>query len=114
MKQFIYLDNDIINSIIAQEDNGLIKDIKTENSSIFDQKEENVIDADIDGKVTGGLLKIATAEAKLSLGAKLGKEKDVTNTTREILEKTMHDATFDIAYDYIKAKKIEIGNNMLN
>lgn len=112
MKQFIYLDNDIINSIIAQKDNGLIKDIKTENSSIFDQKEENVIDADIDGKVTGGLFKIATAEAKLSLGAKLGKEKDVTNTTREILEKTMHDATFDIAYDYIKAKKIAIGNNL--
>ena len=112
MKQFIYLDNDIINSIIAQKDNGLIKDIKTENSSIFDQKEENVIDADIDGKVEGGLLKIAKAEAKLSLGAKLGKEKDVTNTTREILEKTMHDATFDIAYDYIKAKKIEIGNNL--
>ena len=112
MKQFIYLDNYIINSIIAQKDNGLIKDIKTENSSIFDQKEENVIDADIDGKVEGGLLKIAKAEAKLSLGAKLGKEKDVTNTTREILEKTMHDATFDIAYDYIKAKKIEIGNNL--
>jgi hypothetical protein len=112
MKQFIYLDNDIINSIIAQKDNGLIKDIKTENSSIFDQKEENVINSDIDGKLTGGLFKIATAEAKLSLGAKLGKEKDVTNTTREILEKTMHDATFDIAYDYIKAKKIEIGNNL--
>ena len=112
MKQFIYLDNDIINSIIAQKDNGLIKDIKTENSSIFDQKEENVIDADIDGKIEGGLFKIAKAEAKLSLGAKLGKEEDVTNTTREILEKTMHDATFDIAYDYIKAKKIEIGNNL--
>ena len=94
MKQFIYLDNDIINSIIAQKDNGLIKDIKTENTTKSNQTEQNVIDTEAEGKVSGGLFKLATAEAKLNLGAKLGKEKDVSNTTREILEKTMHDASF--------------------
>lgn len=111
MKQFIYLDNDIVNSIIAQKDNGLIKDIKTESSTISDQQEQNVIDTEVEGKMAGGLFKVASAEAKLNLGARIGREEDITNTTREILEKTMHDATFDIAYDYINAKKLETGDN---
>ena len=34
MKQFIYLDNDIVNSIIAQKDNGLIQDIKLGESDL--------------------------------------------------------------------------------
>jgi hypothetical protein len=112
MKQFIYLDNDIINSIIAQKDNGLIKDIKTENTIKSNQMEQNVLNTEIEGKASGELFKLVSAEAKLNLGAKLGKEKDISNTTREILEKTMHDATFDIAYDYIEAKQIELGNNL--
>ena len=61
--------------------------------------------------MAGGLFKVASAEAKLNLGARIGREEDITNTTREILEKTMHDATFDIAYDYINAKKLETGDN---
>lgn len=112
MKQFIYLDNDIINSIIAQKDNRLIKDIKTENTIKSNQMEQNVLNTEIEGKASGELFKLVSAEAKLNLGAKLGKEKDISNTTREILEKTMHDATFDIAYDYIEAKQIELGNNL--
>lgn len=79
MKQFIYLDNDIINSIIAQKDNGLTKDMKTENTTKFNQTEQNVIDTETEGKVAGGLFKLVTAEAKLNLGAKLGKEKEVSS-----------------------------------
>ena len=111
MKQFIYLDNDIVNSIIAQKDNGLVKNIRTENDNTSEKKEQSKIESNVEGDAEGGLLKIAKVEAKLSLGAQLGKEKDITNTTRQIFEKTMHDASFDIAYDYIKAAKIKFGNN---
>lgn len=112
MKQFIYLDTDIVNSIIAQADNGIINDIKMEEGNIFTKSENNTISTDINGGVKGGLFNIVNAEAKLNLEAKIGKDRDISNTTRQIIEKTMHDATFDIAYNYIKAKKIEIGNNL--
>ena len=39
MKQFIYLDNDIVNSIIALKDNGLIQDIKLGESNTLGQTE---------------------------------------------------------------------------
>lgn len=45
------MDNDIINSIIAQKDNGLTKDIKTENTTKSNQTEQNVIDTEAEGKV---------------------------------------------------------------
>lgn len=112
MKQFIYLDTDIVNSIIAQADNGIINDIKMEEGNIFTKSENNTISTDINGGVKGSLFNIVNAEAKLNLEAKIGKDRDISNTTRQIIEKTMHDATFDIAYNYIKAKKIEIGNNL--
>lgn len=112
MKQFVYLDTDIVNSIIAQTDNGLINDIKMEEGNISTKSENNTISTDINGGVKGRLFNIVNAEAKLNLQAKIGKDRDISNTTRQIIEKTMHDATFDMAYDYIKAKKIEIGNNL--
>lgn len=47
MKQFIYLDTDIVNSIIAQKDNGLIRDIKMEESNTSTNSENNTILSDI-------------------------------------------------------------------
>ena len=114
MKQFIYLDNDIVNSIIAQKDNGLIQDIKLEESNTLGQTEQNAISTDIDGGIKGGVLNVVNAEAKLNLGTKIGKDKNISNTTQQIIEKTMHDATFNMAYEYISATKIEIGNDEID
>ena len=104
MKQFIYLDNDIVNSIIAQKDNGLIQDIKLGESNTLGQTEQNAISTDVDGGIKGAIFNVVSTEAKLNLGAKIGKDKNISNTT-------MHDATFNMAYEYIDATKIEIGNN---
>lgn len=111
MKQFIYLDTDIVNSIIAQTDNGLINDIKMEEGNISTKSENNTISTDVNGGVKGGLFNIVNAEAKINLGAKIGKDKDISNTTRQIIEKSLHDATFDMAYEYMQAQKIIIGDN---
>lgn len=113
MKQFIYLDNDIVNSIIAQKDNGLIQDIKLGETNALEQTEQNAISGDVDGGVKGGsLFNVVSAEAKLKLDAKIGKDKSISNTTQQIIEKTMHDAAFNMAYEYIDATKIGIYNNV--
>ena len=114
MKQFIYLDNDIVNSIIAQKDNGLIQDIKLEESNTLGKIKQNSILSDIDGSIKGSIFNVVSTEAKLNLGAKIRNDNNISNTTQQIIEKTMHDATFNIAYEYINATKIEIGNNENN
>lgn len=109
MNQFIYLDNDIVSSIIAQKDNGLVKDIKTENTDMSNSKKHNSLGTDIEGRAEGGLLKVASLEAQVKIDARFENEKDVSKTTREIIEKTMHDAAFNIVYEHIKAKKVQDG-----
>ena len=111
MKQFIYLDTDIVNSIIAQKDNGLIREIKMEESNTSTNSENNTILSDINAGGKAGIFNIVNAEAKLNLEAKIGKDKDISNTARQIIEKSLHDAAFDIAYEYMQAEKIEMGNN---
>lgn len=111
MKQFIYLDNDIVNSIIAQRDKGLIKDIKMEKSNMNGKrrKSQESLDASVGAK--GGLLGFLKAESKIKAGITMQRDVDTTKTEKEIVEKTMHDENFDKAYEYIKANKIGIGNN---
>lgn len=110
MKQFIYLDTNIVNSIIAQNENGLTKDTKTESSSTIDKKAHSSIDSKIKGNMEGGIAKLAKLQGQIDLGAEIGRENGNSSTKRELIEKTMHDASFNIAYEYIKANKIIIGN----
>ena len=63
------------------------------------------------GTAGGSFLKLAKAEANLSLSGELGKEYDSSTTSREIISKVLHDAAFDIAYGYIKPQKLSVGKN---
>ena len=111
MKQFLYLDTDIVNSIIAQSEKGLIQEQSEENGS--DKKKDTHISGSMEGSGTAGgsFLKLAKAEANLSLSGELGKEYVSSTTSREIISKVLHDAAFDIAYGYIKPQKLSVGKN---
>lgn len=61
------------------------------------------------GTAGGSFLKLAKAEANLSLSGELGKEYVSSTTSREIISKVLHDAAFDIAYGYIKPQKLSVG-----
>lgn len=111
MKQFLYLDTDIVNSIIAQSEKGLIQEQSEENGS--DKKKGTQISGsmEVSGTAGGSFLKLAKAEANLSLSGELGKEYVSSTTSREIISKVLHDAAFDIAYGYIKPQKLSVGKN---
>ena len=85
MKQFLYLDTDIVNSIIAQSEKGLIQEQSEENGS--DKKKGTHISGSMEGSGTAGgsFLKLAKAEANLSLSGELGKEYVSSTTSREII-----------------------------
>ncbi len=67
MKQFLYLDTDIVNSIIAQSEKGLIQEQSEENGS--DKKKGTHISGSMEGSGTAGgsFLKLAKAEARESV-----------------------------------------------
>ena len=110
MKQFLYLDVDIVNSIIAQSEQGLIQEISNEQESSDTELDSSKIAANISTKFGGALVKLVKAEADLSGSLETMESDSSVSTSREIISKTMHDAAFDIAYCHIRPIKIENGN----
>ncbi len=111
MKQFLYLDTDIINSIIAQSEQGLITNFSKENES--GKNENKVFSTELQGKATANasFWKLAKAEAEGALGIGFDINKGEHETYREIINKTLHDAAFDFAYNYINPKEYPLGQS---
>lgn len=87
MKQFLYLDTDIVNSIIAQSEKGLVQE-QSEESENNKTKSTHVSGGmEGSGAAEGSFLKLAKAEASLSLSGELGKECVSATTSREIISK---------------------------
>ncbi len=109
MRHFLYLDTDIVNSIIAQQEKGLIDAIKTENEKGTDNNNSRSINIDGTGEVGAKVWKLANAELTLGVSGSFEGSNIKHKTTREIMEKTLHDAAFDMAYDAMKPVKIHSG-----
>lgn len=110
MKQFLYLDTDIVNSIIAQAEKGLVT--STSNEKEVSDTEEIMSSSTVatTGKIGGSLLKLVKAEADIT-----GELEGVVNGTttyasREIVAKTLHDAAFDIACSKIPLEIVSMGD----
>ena len=110
MKQFIYLDTDIVTSIIAQAEKGYIIQ---HTSEIEDSKEKSTEKGgSIAGEASGsgGFWKFIQAEAKISAEGTLQDTTSAHTSTKDVAEKILHDAAFDIACDYSKPISFEPGN----
>ena len=101
MKLFIYLDTDIVSSIIAQAEKGYItqQTIENGNETTHTNDKKASISAEASGK--GGFLKFLQAEFKGSASGELRSENVDHSSTKELKEKILHDAAFDVAFDYI-------------
>ena len=106
LKQFIYLDNDIVNSIIAQTENGFVTDISTETETEDEKKTQKEGGTHISGTAGGSILKLAKAEAAFDIEGKIGSENSHRSSSRELINKTLHDAAFNIAYAGVKPRVI--------
>ena len=110
LKQFIYLDNDIVNSIIAQSENGFITDISTETETEDEKKTQKEGGTQISGTAGGSILKLAKAEATLDIEGKIGSENAHRSSSRELINKTLHDAAFSIAYADVKPRTVSFND----
>lgn len=111
MKQFLYLDTDIVNSIIAQSEKGLITEISSQQESGKAKKKSRLFGTKANANIGGSLWKFAKAEAGLSVGGDWGNDQSEHFTSREMMAKTLHDAAFDVAYAHIKPTEYKLGND---
>lgn len=104
MKQFIYLDTDIVNSIVAQKEKGLILETASECEDATGKENIKTGNISLDGSLSGGIWKFAQAQAEFRGTGGLELNSHSQTVLKEIATKTLHDAAFDIAYEQIKAE----------
>lgn len=102
MKQFLYMDIDIVNSIIAQAEKGLTTNKQQEDTKSNDQGMNIATNMEAEGKAGASILKILSGEAGLKSGINLNGDFSESTVIRNINEKKIHDEAFDIACQYIK------------
>lgn len=110
MKQFIYLDTDIVTSIIAQAEKGYITQQTNESESGTEKSNSKTGTAGIEASGGGSFWKFLQAEGKVSAAGELSVSNTSQSSTRAVVEKILHDAAFDIAYGYIKPSATALGN----
>lgn len=116
MKQFIYLDTDIVNSIIAQKEKGLVLETASEHEDTAGKENTKTGSVSLDGSASGGIWKFAQMQAELSGTGGLELNSHSQTVLKEIATKTLHDAAFDIAYEQIakehdlKAANVDLGS----
>lgn len=104
MKQFIYLDTDMVNSIIAQKDKGLVLEVASEHEDTSGREHEKSVNLTVNGSASGGIWKFAQAQAELSGTGEVVFNKHSQTVLKEIATKTLHDAAFDIAYEQLHSE----------
>lgn len=102
MKQFVYLDTDIVNSIIAQTEKGLISARSTETEDLQNTTTSKGGHVAIDAAAEGGLGILAKLHGGLAINGEIANETQAQSVLREIASITLHDAAYDIAYEQIK------------
>lgn len=102
MKQFIYLDTDMINSILAQSEKGLVSEIINQQENQKGVKKHKKGSLSTSAKVGGQVLSLIKAEAALTTSGEIMSQSESHILTKQIATKTLHDASFDIIYDALK------------
>lgn len=110
MKQFLYLDTDIVNSIIAQAEKGLVTSLSSE--KVLSETEEDSLASEVQANAKGGgsLFKLLQAEAEIVGKISATENGSDVYESREIVAKTLHDAAFDLAYAQIFPNAILTGD----
>ncbi|MGN1413711.1 MAG: hypothetical protein ACI4WY_05635 [Anaerovoracaceae bacterium] len=110
MKQFIYLDTDIVNSIIAQNQKGIVVQQTLSGTSTDNKSENTITGISGDARVSGSFFKMVEAVGNLGINRNTDRGHSSTLSASDVIEKVLHDAAFDIAYEYINPNSIAMGN----
>jgi len=110
MKQFIYLDTDIVTSIIAQQEKGIITQTSFENETEDTESSSGSIATKGNAKGQAKFWKFVNAEGEFGVSSEYKNANGSRSSTKDVAEKILHDAAFDIAYSYIKPVQVSSGD----
>lgn len=102
MKQFLYLDTDIVDSIIAQKEKGLIKESSREQQQSGSSADGTSSTSSVIGGIDASLISLFHSQVQGSKDDTSKSENSSHWAYRNIITKTLHDAAFDMALDYIR------------
>lgn len=108
MKQFIYLDTDIVNSIIAQRQKGLIVQESVSSENVKEDSMSTM--GELSGSVKAGVSFWKLLEAVGNINVNKTVDTMASTSTKNVIDKVLHDAAFDMAFDYIKPVNISLGD----
>lgn len=89
MRHFLYIDTDIVNSIVAQQGKGLIDAITTENEKGTDINNFRGVKAEGSCEAGAKVWKLANAEAKFGLSGTIEGSNLKHEATHEIIAKNI-------------------------
>ena len=110
MKQFIYLDTDIVTSIIAQQEKGFITQTSFENETEDTESSSGSISTKGNAKGQAKFWKFVNAEGEFGVSSEYKNANGSRSSTKDVAEKILHDAAFDIAYSYINPVQVSPGD----
>lgn len=105
MKQFLYLDHDVVNSIIAQAEKGIVLSASSEHETSVDTVQKAQTNVNANATLKGSFIKVIKGETSGGINKERSSEENLSSITRDIVTKSMHDAAFDVAYEYVSPIK---------
>ncbi len=104
MKYFLYMNNDIVNSIISQAEQGLITEMISEKESGNETTHEKETKIGALARISSSFCKFFGMEGELTSEHTNQIGLGDHHISKEIIQKTLYDAAFNIAYENIKDK----------
>lgn len=101
MKYFLYLNNDIVNSIISQAEQGLITEFMNESENRSGKTFDKETKVGALAKLSSTFYRFFGAEAEFDYEQSRKTSTKDNHVSKDIVQKTLHDAAYNIAYDYI-------------
>ena len=100
MKRFLYYNQDSINSLLAQIEQGLLVKDSSGKEETESSSETTSIKSDLSGDISAKVLGIGTALKGNLHGEDTGTEV-TSNLIRSVQEKVLHDYAFDLVLDHV-------------
>ena len=104
----MYLDTDIVNSIIAQAEKGIITQRTIEASETKNKNRRKLFSPKVNASSSGGFWKFVEAKAQLEMSGEFEGVMSNGHASKDVIEKVLHDAAFDEAKFMMLKKEYRI------
>lgn len=112
MRYFLYLDHDLVDSIIAQENKGLVTGLSENQEKQHEENNSESIKADVNPELNASLASILSGKISANIEGTKKEENGIVTSNSKVITKILHDAAFDIAFSAVSPKTVNISETV--